>query len=90
MNTRDMRNDHEKRVFWKMCRVLELLQGKDGIVRAAKVQVVSTDGKKKKRKELLQQLILKQWWQLLCKRHSVKANSKPTMDTLTLHCVSNT
>jgi len=52
-----LRNDHEKRVFWKMCRVLELLQGKDGIVRAAKVQVVSTDGKKKVLNRSLKHLI---------------------------------
>ena len=52
-----LRNEHEKRVFWKMCRVIELLQGKDGIVRAAKVQVVSTDGKKKVLNRSLKHLI---------------------------------
>ena len=40
-----------------MCRVLELLQVKDGILQAAKVQVVSTDGKKEVLTRSLKHLI---------------------------------
>ena len=52
-----LRNQQEERVFWKMCRVLEPFKGKDGIVRAAKVQVVTTEGKRKVFNRALKYLI---------------------------------
>ena len=42
-----LKDDHTKRIFWKMCKILELFTGKDGSVRAAKVQVA--DGKSGKK-----------------------------------------
>ena len=42
-----LRNEQTKRSFWKLCRVVELLESKDGAVRAAKVQVGSCSGGKK-------------------------------------------
>ena len=50
INTGDiviLRNDYAKRCFWKLCKVVELLKGRDGSVRAARVQVASADGNKK-------------------------------------------
>ena len=50
INTGDiviLRNDFTKRCFWKLCKVVELLKGRDGSVRAARVQVASADGNKK-------------------------------------------
>ena len=50
INTGDiviLRNDFTKRCFWKLCKVVELLKGRDGSVRAARVQVASSDGNKK-------------------------------------------
>eukprot|EP00794_Sanderia_malayensis_P015494 gene15494-biopygen11958 len=41
-----LRNDQKKRNFWKLAKVINLFKGKDGSVRAAKVQVASTEGKK--------------------------------------------
>ncbi len=41
-----LRNDQQKRYFWKLAKVLELFKGKDESVRAAKVQVISKDGKR--------------------------------------------
>ena len=52
-----LRKDKEKRAFWKMCRVLELLKGKEGIIRAAKVEVVTPEGKRKVFNRALQHLI---------------------------------
>ena len=40
-----LRNDHQKRSFWKLAKVTELYKGEDGSVRSAKVQVAG-DGKK--------------------------------------------
>ena len=42
-----LRDEQTKRSFWKLCRVVELLESKDGSVRAAKVQVGSSSGGKK-------------------------------------------
>ena len=41
-----LKNDSEKRNFWKLAKILELFQGQDGVARAAKVQVVTDKGKK--------------------------------------------
>ena len=41
-----------KRAFWKLCRILEVIPGKDGNVRAAKVEVASVKGKKVFRRPL--------------------------------------
>ena len=40
-----LKNDQAKRAFWKLCKVSELLTGKDGNVRAARVEVTSSRGK---------------------------------------------
>ena len=42
-----LKNEQEKRSFWKLCRIGELLVGKDGTVRSARVEVCSKDGGKK-------------------------------------------
>ena len=47
-----LRDEQTKRSFWKLCKVLELLPSKDGSVRAAKVQVRSSGGKKVLRRAL--------------------------------------
>ena len=41
-----------KRAFWKLCKILEVIPGKDGNVRAAKVEVASVKGKKVFRRPL--------------------------------------
>ena len=41
-----LRNDQQKRNFWKLGKIVELFKGADGSVRAAKVQVASQSGKK--------------------------------------------
>ena len=49
INTGDIvivRNDLTKRCFWKLCKVVELLKGRDGSVRATRVQAASADGNK--------------------------------------------
>ena len=38
-----LRNEGTAHCLWKLSRVTQLLQGRDGIVRAAKVQVLNTD-----------------------------------------------
>ena len=38
-----LRNEGTARCLWKLARISELLQGRDGVVRAAKVQVLGTD-----------------------------------------------
>ena len=40
-----IKNDHEKRMFWKLAKIMELYTGKDGSVRSAKLQVAG-DNKK--------------------------------------------
>ena len=40
-----LRNDQQKRNFWKLGKIIELFKGTDGSVRAAKVQVASHSGK---------------------------------------------
>lgn len=40
-----LRNDQQKRSFWKLAKILELYQGQDGSVRSAKIQVAG-DSKK--------------------------------------------
>ena len=39
-----LKNDQTKRCFWKLGKVVELLQGRDGNIRAAKVMVPSARG----------------------------------------------
>ena len=34
-----VKNDHDKRSFWKLAEILELYKGKDQCIRAAKIQV---------------------------------------------------
>ena len=41
-----LKDDQTKRQFWKVCKVEELIKGADAKVRAAKVQVPSSKGKK--------------------------------------------
>lgn len=38
-----LKNDTTQRMFWKLAVVEELLPGKDGIMRAARVKVVSAE-----------------------------------------------
>ena len=38
-----LRNEATARCLWKLAKVVQLLQGRDGVVRAAKVQVLNTD-----------------------------------------------
>ena len=38
-----LRNEGTARCLWKLAKVTQLLPGRDGIVRAAKVQVLNTD-----------------------------------------------
>ena len=47
-----LKNDQTKRAFWKLCRVSELLTGNYGNVRAAKVEVTSSNGKQVFRRPL--------------------------------------
>ncbi len=48
LSTGILKNDKTKRRFWKVCKVVELLPGRDGKIRAAKVEVVSDEGGGKK------------------------------------------
>ena len=41
-----LRNDQQKRNFWKLGKIIQLIKGTDGSVRAAKLQVGSLNGKK--------------------------------------------
>ena len=52
-----LRNEQSKRSFWKLCRVVELLPGSDGSVRAARVEVISDGGGKKVLNRSLKHLI---------------------------------
>jgi len=38
-----VRNDHEKRSFWKLAKILELYRGEDLCIRAAKIQMAGED-----------------------------------------------
>ena len=38
-----LRNEGTARCLWKLAKVTQLLSGRDGIIRAAKVQVLNTD-----------------------------------------------
>ena len=38
-----VRNDHEKRSFWKLAEILELYKGEDQCICAAKIQVAGED-----------------------------------------------
>ena len=40
-----LKNENMKHSFWKLCRIVEFLSGKDGHVRAAKILVLSQKGK---------------------------------------------
>ena len=41
-----MKSDQTTRNFWKLARVEELLPGRDGQIRSARVKVASSDGRK--------------------------------------------
>ena len=41
-----LKNDSSPRVFWKLARVMELIRSKDNEIRAAKIRVVNSEGKK--------------------------------------------
>ena len=36
-----LRNDQEKRTFWKLCKVVDLIAGADGSTRSARIEVMS-------------------------------------------------
>ena len=38
-------NEKTRRAFWKLARVVEILAGKDGVVRVAKIRVLSNDNR---------------------------------------------
>ena len=40
-----LKDDQNKRMFWKLCRIQELIPGTDGSVRSARVQVCTKEGK---------------------------------------------
>jgi len=39
-----IKDEQSKRSFWKMCRVIELIKSKDGIVRSVNVRIASSNG----------------------------------------------
>ena len=39
-----LKNENTKRCFWKTCKVVELIKGKDNVVRAAKIRVPTEKG----------------------------------------------
>ena len=39
-----LKNENTKRCFWKTCKVVELIKGKDNVVRAAKIRVPNEKG----------------------------------------------
>ena len=41
-----LRDSQAKRVFWKLCKVEQLVTGRDGSVRSARIAVLSNDSKK--------------------------------------------
>ena len=41
-----VKDDQTKRTFWKICKVIELISGTDGNIRAAKIQLVADKGKR--------------------------------------------
>ena len=41
-----LKDDQTKRTFWKSCKVIELISGTDGNIRAAKIQLVADKGKR--------------------------------------------
>ena len=52
-----MKNDSSPRVFWKLAKVTEILRSHDGIIRAAKVRVLNSDGKVSELRRPIQHLI---------------------------------
>ena len=38
-----VKNDHDKRCFWKLAKIVELYKGEDQCIRAAKLQVEGED-----------------------------------------------
>ena len=52
-----LKNDSSPRVFWKLAKVTEILRSHDGIIRAAKVRVLNSDGKVNELRRLIQHLI---------------------------------
>jgi len=52
-----LKDDTTKRVFWKLAVIEELLMGKDGQARAAKVKVVNGDGRQTRLRRSLKHLI---------------------------------
>ena len=52
-----LKNDSSPRVFWKLAKVTEILRSHDGIIRAAKVRVLNSDGKVSELRRPIQHLI---------------------------------
>ena len=68
-----MRNEHEKRSFWKLAEIIELYKGEDQSIRAAKIQVAG-DGKKVLNRSLKHLIPL----EIRSQRAKLNANSAPT------------
>ena len=52
-----LKNDSSPRVFWKLAKVTEVLKSHDGMILAAKVRVLNSDGKVSELRRPEQQLI---------------------------------
>ena len=52
-----VKSDLKKRTFWKLAKVEELLPGRDGQIRSAKVKVASKDRKPQVLRRVIQDLI---------------------------------
>ena len=52
-----LKDDNVRRVFWKLAKVIELLKGKDDLVRAALINVATDNGPPKILKRSIKQLI---------------------------------
>ena len=68
-----MRNEHEKRSFWKLAEIVELYKGEDQSIRAAKIQVAG-EGKKVLNRSLKHLIPL----EIRSQHAKINANSDPT------------
>ena len=68
-----LKNDQAKRAFWKLSRVIECFTGKDGNIRGAKVEVVSSKGKKVLNRPIQHLVPLEVASQALCNDSADKA-----------------